>query len=232
MKVITNEKIVKRYHSIGNFSLIGSLVVIGVGFYLLLKSNSLSWGVITMSVSFILSQVGIFFGNRFGIHPQMHEQIIQSLKGLENKYLLANYEAIVPHLLVGPSGIWILVPYTQKGKISYNSKKNRWQQKGVNIFSKLFMQEGLGRPDQEVKSYVKDVQKALNKAFVEQEIPQVKAILVFTNPQVEISADNAPIPALPIRKLKDFIRQQSKVNGISDEQLKQLKAVLPQPESD
>ncbi|MBI9047783.1 MAG: hypothetical protein JEZ00_00065 [Anaerolineaceae bacterium] len=229
MNVVTNQKIVKRYQTIGNFSLIGSLVIIGVGFYFLIKSNSMMWGLITMSASFILSQIGIFFGNRFGVHPQMHEQITQSLKGIENKNLLVHYEAVVPHLLVGPSGVWAIIAYPQRGSISYDEKKNRWTQKGVNLFTKLFMQEGLGRPDQEIKSYLKDIDKALKKTFADEEAPKAKAILVFTNPKIEISAENAPVPTLPIKKLKDFIRQQSKHTSLSDEQLTKLKAALPDP---
>jgi hypothetical protein len=232
MKVITNQKIVKRYKTIGNFTLIGSLVVVAVGFYIMLKlqepeSNAVFWGAITMSVSFILMQIGIFFSNRFGISPQLHEQITQSLKGIENKNLLVHYEAIVPHLLVGPSGIWAIIPYPQKGKISYDEKKQRWVQKGVGIFQKLFMQEGLGRPDQEVKSYQKDLDKALERTFPNETPPKSNIVLVFTNPNAELNIENAPVPTIPLKKLKDFIRQQPKTNALSEAHLQKLKDSLP-----
>ena len=232
MKVVTNQKIVNRYKKIGNFALIGSLVVVGVGFYFLVKTNSLIWGAITMSVSFILSQIGIFFGNRFGMSPQMHEQITQSLKGIENKNLLVHYEAVVPHLLVGPSGVWAIIPYPQKGKITFDEKKQRWIQKGVGIFAKLFMQEGLGRPDQEVKSYLKDLDKALERTFPDETAPKANAVLVFTNPKAELDVENATVPTLPIKKLKDFIRQQPKQNVLSEDQLGKLISSLPKEDID
>ncbi len=228
MKIITNGKLVKRYRTFGNISLIVSLVVIGVGFYFLVKENSLLWGAVTMSVSFILSQIGIFFGNRFGVHPQLHEQVSQELKGLDNHFQLFHYTTVVPHLLVGPSGVWILIPVTVKGKISYNSAKNRWNQKGVNLFAKLFMQESLGRPDLEAASAIKDVEKEFKKVYKGQKAPQVNALMFFTNPKVEVSAGNSPIPAFPIRKMKDFIRQKTKANTITEEQLTHLLAFLPQ----
>jgi hypothetical protein len=230
MKVVTNQKVVKRYQKLGNITLIASMVVVGIGFYVMLKSdksNSVLWGAVTMSISFVLSQIGIFFGNRFGIHPQMHEQITQSLKGLENKYLLVHYEAVVPHFLVGPSGIWAIIPYPQKGKISFDEKKQRWVQKGVGFFPKVFMQESLGRPDQEVKSYLKDIDKALIRLFPGETPPQVRAILAFTNPKAEVDADNATVPTMPIKKLKDFIRQQPKTNIIPEAQLEKIIASLP-----
>lgn len=230
MKVVANEKSIKRFRSIGNFALIGSLVIIGVGFYLLLKSNSMSWGVITMAASFLLSQIGIFFGNRFGVQPPLYEQISQSLKGLENKYTLYHYNTSVPHLLVGPSGLWIIVPFIQKGNMRFDTKKNRWKQEKVSWFAKIFMQEGLGRPDQEVDAYVKDISKDLKKVFGEQEIPEVKPVIIFTNPKSEINTDDAPVPAMHIKKLKDFLRQQSKTIALSEEQLTKLKNALPEPE--
>ena len=232
MKVVANEKTIKRYRSIGNFALIGSLVIIGVGFYFLLKSNSMSWGVITMAASFLLSQIGIFFGNRFGIQPALHDQITQSLKGLENKYTLYHYNTTVPHLLVGPSGLWVIIPLIQKGNMSYNVKKKRWKQAKVSFFAKIFMQENLGRPDQEVDSYLKDLNKALTKVFDGQDIPEAKPILVFTNPKSDINAEGSPVPALPIRKLKDYLRQQSKVVGLTENQLNRLRSVLPEPEEE
>ena len=227
MKVVTNQKVVKRYQKIGNITLIASLVVVAVGFYFLVKSNSVIWGAITMAVSFVLSQIGIFFGNRFGMHPQMHEQITQSLKGIENKYLLVHYEAVVPHLLIGPSGVWAIIPYPQKGKITFDEKKQRWIQKGVGGFAKLFMQEGLGRPDTEIKSYLKDINKALVRTFPDETPPKANAILVFTNPKAELNTDNASVPTMPIKKLKDFIRQQPKTNVLTDAQLEKLMASLP-----
>jgi hypothetical protein len=232
MKVIANEKNIKRYRTVGNYALIGSLVIIGIGFYFLMKTNSLSWGVITMSVSFILSQIGIYFGNRFGIKPPLYEQITQSLKGLENKFSLYHYSTIVPHLLVGPSGLWVIVPFTQRGNMVYEPGKNRWKQKKVSFFAKVFMQENLGRPDAEVSSYVKDIEKELGKVFKGQEVPPVKPVIIFTNPKSEVNAEGSPVPAMPIRKLKDFIRQQSKIACVSEAQLNQLRDVLPKPEED
>jgi hypothetical protein len=231
MKIITNDKLVRRYRLFGNISLIVSLVVIGVGFYFLVKENSLLWGAVTMSLSFILSQIGIFFGNRFGVHPQLHEQVSQELKGLDNHFELLHYTTVVPHLLVGPAGVWILIPVTVKGKISYDSSKKRWRQKGVSLFGKLFMQESLGRPDVEAISAVKDIEKEFKKVYKGQKAPQVNALMFFTNPKAEVSSVDSPIPAFPLRKLKDFIRQKSKGNTITDEQLTQLLAFLPQGEN-
>jgi hypothetical protein len=37
----------------------------------------------------------------------------------------------------------------------------------------------------------------------------VQAVLVFTHDQLEINVSEAPLPAVHMKKLKDFMRQQS-----------------------
>ena len=54
------------------------------------------------------------------------------------------------HLLVGPVGVWVLMPRHQAGRITYDENKNRWRQKGGNFYLKIFAQENLGRPDLEI----------------------------------------------------------------------------------
>ena len=62
----------------------------------------------------------------------------------------------------------------------------------------------------------------------EEEIPEIQALLVFTADDVEIDAENAPMLALPLKKLKDFMRNKSKEKPISVLELERVKAVLPE----
>jgi hypothetical protein len=52
--------------------------------------------------------------------------------------------------------------------------------------------------------------------------------LVFTNDQAEVQGENAPIPAIHLRKLKDFIRQQTKDHSLRGDVLLRVKTCLPQ----
>jgi hypothetical protein len=133
----------------------------------------------------------------------------------------------VPHLLVGPSGIWVLIPYTVKGLITYDEKKLRWKQKGGNFYLKFFAQEGLGRPDLDALGLIKDAEKYIAENLKDFAHPQIQAALVFTSEKVSVEATNAPVPTLPAGKLKDFFRKKAKEEPAPVETIKLLQAALP-----
>jgi hypothetical protein len=95
-------------------------------------------------------------------------------------------------------------------------------------YMRLFGQEGLGRPDLEAEAEINSVRKAFAKEMEEDEIPEIKAALVFTTDGVEIEAEDAPMPALPLKKLKEFMRNKAKERPIPSLTLEKVKAVLPE----
>jgi hypothetical protein len=211
MRIITNDKLIKRNSTIGQVTTIGSLVVLAGGLYLSFQTSQkdlINFSFLALLVGFLLSQVGIYFGNRWGRHPRPDEQLTAGLKGLEDKYSIYHYSTPTAHLLVGPAGIWVLLPYTQAGKISF--EKNRWKQKGGNWYLKLFAQDGLGRPDMEATAGISDIQRFLTKKMPNLEIPPIQAVMVFTNEKVTLEVDEVPTPAVKLEKLKDFIRKKAK----------------------
>ena len=230
MKIVSNEKLINRNKKIGQFTSIASLVVLGGGLYFSFStttsySMSITFGALILG--FLLSQVGIFYGNRWGRSPRPDERIIQSLKGLEDKYTFYNFTTSVPHMLVGPSGIWVLIPYTVKWLITYDEKKLRWKQKGGNIYMKFFAQEGLGRPDLDAIGLIKDAEKYIAEHLKDIQHPAVQAALVFTNDKVSVEATNAPMPTLAAAKLKDFFRKKAKEEPAPIETIKLLQAAFP-----
>ncbi len=60
----------------------------------------------------------------------------------------------------------------------------------------------------------------------ESEIPEINALMVFTNDQVELDAEGAPVPAMRLKQIKDFIRQKAKEKKLSPERLSQLKTAF------
>lgn len=227
MKIVTNEKLIRRNRRLGQYLSIGSLVILGVGLYISFRPEMISLSFLALIIGFMLSQVGIYFGNRWGRSPRPDEIISASLKGLDNRYTLYHYTSPVMHLLVGPAGMWILLPYSQRGNITY--EKGRWRQKGGNWYLKLFAQEGLGRPDMDARSSQEDMKKFIAKLPEAETLPAVNTALVFTNPKVAVDAPEAPIPTMAVEKLKDFIRLRTKekANVMSMEQVKIIESALP-----
>lgn len=230
MKIVTNMNTIKRNKKIGQYTTIASLVVLGAGLIVSFKPEYVTISFAALLVGFVLSQVGIYFGTRWGRSPRPDEKISQALKGLEDKYTLYHYETDVPHLLVGPAGIWALIPFHQGGTITYDTAKGRWKQKGGNLYMKIFAQESLGRPDNEVKSIMEDAQRYLSRVASNLELPPVQVALIFTSEKANIQADEAPVPTLAAGKLKDFIRRKAKETPAPIESIKLLQKLLPEEE--
>jgi hypothetical protein len=230
MKIIKNEKLIKRNSKIGQYTSLGALAVLGVGMYISFTRPELFvWAVGALLVGFTLTQIGMYFGNRWGRSPRPDEKLEAGLKGLTKDYSLYHWTTPVSHLLVGPAGVWVLLPYQQRGQVTYS--KNRWRMKGGGFlqgYMRIFGQEGIGRPDLEAETEINSIHKALAKELEENEIPEIQALLVFTNEEAQISADDAPLPALPLKKIKDFIRQKAKGKPITASELEAVKGALPE----
>lgn len=228
MKIIKNEKLIKRNAKIGGWSSLAALVVLGLGMYISFTQPELFvYSMLALILGFALTQVGMYMGNKFGRSPRPDEKLDAGLKGLSNEYTFYHYETPASHLLVGPAGLWVILPYHQRGQISYS--KNRWRIGGggfLQAYMRIFGQEGLGRPDIEVENEIRSLKKHLQKHMEESELPEIDALMVFTNEQVELNAEGAPVPAIKLKQLKDFIRQKAKERKISAETISAWKAVL------
>jgi hypothetical protein len=230
MKIVKNEKLIKRNSKIGQYTSLGALVVLGVGMYIsFTKPELFVWAVGALLLGFTLTQVGMYFGNRWGRSPRPDERLDAGLKGLPGNFVIYHWATPVAHLLVGPAGIWVLLPFHQRGRVTY--RKNRWRMAGggfLQNYMRLFGQEGIGRPDLEAESEINSVRKVLAKEMEEDEIPEIKAALVFTTDGVEIEVQDAPMPALPLKKLKEFMRNKAKEKPITSQELEKTKAALPE----
>jgi hypothetical protein len=229
MNVLTNEKTVRRNAKIGSYTSLAAfgLMLLGMYFSFRLTDDKFARMAGSLFLGFILFQVGTYFMNRFARKPLPHEALAASLKGMTKDYTLYNYLTPVSHLLVGPAGVWIIQSYYQRGQISY--KGGRWQQKGGGFwlaYMKIFGQEGLGRPDLELKADVESVTNALKKSLGD-DVPPVNAALVFTDERTQVAADEAPAPTMKIKDLKEFLRKYAKANPFPKDQIKRVTDVLP-----
>jgi len=233
MKIIKNEKLIKRNGRIGQWTTVAALIVLGAGMYISFTNPSnpqlFSYSLVALVLGFILTQVGMYMGNRWGRSPRPDENLDAALKGLPGDYTMYHFIAPVSHLLAGPAGIWALILYRQRGVVTYT--KNRWRiGKGgaLQAYMSIFGQEGIGRPDFEAENEIDAVKKQLAKSLDENEIPNVQAALIFTNETIDIQVEDAPIPAMKLKQLKDFMRQKAKEKPISHAQLAAVKAALPE----
>ena len=228
MKIHINDRLVRRNARLGQVaSLVGLLVLVG-GMYISFQYQNLvgvAW--IALLIGFALSQLGLYYRNRWGRRPRPDEHLSLALKSMDDRHSLYHYLSPVPHLLVGPSGIWVLIPYHQIGKITYEN--GRWKHKGGNVFQRylrLFAQEGIGRPDVDSKAEAEAIKRYLKKQLPDRYIPEPKPVLVFTSDKAELEADEAPVPSVPLKKLKELIRKSAKDSAIDTDSLKFIRDFL------
>ena len=230
MKTIKNEKLIKRNGKIGQWTSLGALLVLGLGMYISFNRTDLFiYSIAALLIGFTMTQIGMFMGNRYGRSPRPDEKLDAGLKGLQNEFVMYHYMASASHLLVGPAGLWVLLPFHQRGQVVY--KKNRWKMSGggfLQSYMRIFGQESIGRPDIEMNSEINAVKKHLAKHMDEAEIPEINGIMVFTNDEVEIDSGDATITVLKMKEMKNFFRQKAKEKPITSTQLAAVKAALPE----
>jgi hypothetical protein len=124
--------------------------------------------------------------------------------------------------------VWVLLPFFQGGTISFDENKQRWRQKGGNWYLKLFAQESLGRPDLEMAANTTDMERFFAKNLPEDGRPEVNAVLLFLNEKAIIDADNAPVPTIPIKKFKEFVRRRAREGLMPQDQVNTIQALFPQ----
>jgi hypothetical protein len=228
MKIIKNETLIKRNAKIGQWTSLGALLVLGGGMYLSFTQPELfTYSLVALLLGFTLTQVGMYMGNKFGRSPRPDEKLDAGLKGLQNDFVMYHYTTPASHLLVGPAGVWVVMPYHQRGQVEF--KKNRWRIRGggfLQNYMRIFGQEGLGRPDLEIENETRALKKHLLKHMDESEIPEINALMVFTNDDVAVDAEGSLVPVMKLKQLKDFVRQKAKEKKLPAETFSRLKAVL------
>jgi hypothetical protein len=234
MKIVRNEKLIKRNAQIGNYTLLIALAVLGAGMFISVRRSDLfAWSLVALVAGFVLTQVAMYYSTRFSRSPRPDEQLDAALKGLPGDTVIYHYMTPVPHVMVGSGGIWILEPRQQRGTVTY--ERNRWRLRGggfMQSYMSIFGQEGLGRPDIDIAGDTESLKKFLSKRMDGAEVPPIQAALVFTNEAAEVDAPEAPAPTLRLKQLKEYMRQRVKERAIATPELQQVKAAIGGEETD
>jgi hypothetical protein len=180
---------------------------------------------------FITSMIGGYLGERFVGPLAHHKKVPEALKGLGGDYTLLMYKLPSPFVLVEPSGLTVILVKSQGGEITYDDGKWQHRQK-LRFFRRFAGQESIGRPDQQAKVELNQVEKALQKLSSDKkpssddlDIP-VRALILFVDPDVQLDVKDSPIPAIRAAKLKSWLRGEGRASNLPDETQKQLLQVL------
>ncbi len=74
MYIISNDRLIRRNNRLGLIATFTGLAVLGIGMYIsFTKPKLISVSMLALLLGFILSQVGIYYSNRWGRSPRPDE---------------------------------------------------------------------------------------------------------------------------------------------------------------
>lgn len=209
MKLVINEQYINIRKKIAQFTTLGSLGILVLGLVYAFKRDvrSALYSYIALILGFILSQVGMYFTSRFGRTPRIDQVLTTVFEKLRHEYSFFVYTSPLPLVLTGPCGIWVIMPITANGLLSYENGK--WKQKGGNFLLKTLGQEGVGNPTREADANSAELKAYLkSKGISDQEMPQIKPVLVVLMKTTQLGdVSGSPVSVVDLAEMKRYIRR-------------------------
>jgi hypothetical protein len=211
MKILTNERLVSSRARLGKIAtgLGFGLLLLGLVVSLLLPMEPYFWvslGCLLFGI--VISSIGATNMNRWMRQPRADQVIDRGLKGFDDRYRVYHYTLPAPHVVLAPTGLYVLTAMIQDGVIRYeNGKWHRDFSLGRTI--RFMAEEGLGRPFEVAESEVKGLNRLLEKNGLADGI-EIENALVFVHPKAQVAVEDPPRPVVMPRELKRVIRGSEK----------------------
>ncbi len=226
MRIITNDAHIKTRTFLGERAPFVGLVLLGLATALIFLRPEWLWiSMVFVWVGFIVSLTGSYLGERYVGPLAHHKKVPEALKGLDNRYTLLMYQTPLPFVLVDPGGVTVITVKSQGGVISYSDGKWRHRER-MGLLRRLAGQESLGRPHRLIQAEIEEMRQHLTRLLPEDvEIP-VRGVLLLINPNVQVEADEPPVPVLRLSQLKRWLRKEGRWPKLSEEVAEQLNSAL------
>lgn len=229
MQVLTNEQFITSKTRIGNIGVAVGLAAWLGSFFLTWNADLVVIAYLALIYGFLSFNIGRYHTLRFGGRPRQDEVLSNSLKGLDQKYVLFNYVAGLPgsHLLLSPFGLFFIELRLNDGKISCEGE--RWRVK--RSFSGLlrsFVKGRIGNPTRDASRGVATVKNFLAEKLdpeLAAAIP-VEAIVVMTDPFVELTVTDPVVPVITPKDLRAHVRSLQGRAKLSNDLYRQLYDLL------
>jgi len=228
MRILTDEARIAKGARLGKVAtLVGlGLLVGGLVISLALQETPFLWlSFACLLLGLVISSVGTMNMNRWVREPRADQALAQGLKGFDDRYHLYNYVLPAPHVLLGPTGLYVLTALGQDGVIRYEEGKFR-RDFSLGRVLRFMAEEGLGKPFADADAQVEALRKLLDEQDAG-EGTEIENILVFFNPRAELSLSEVPRPVVTPKSLKKLIRKQKEAK-LSPDQYDQLLTVFEQ----
>jgi len=202
MKIIIDRPALARRARLSHIASLGGLLVLlgSVAISLWQPSWTLVSGLL-LFLGGVSAMVGIYFANRWVKKPRPEEVLDQALKGLDDRHRMYHYSLPCDHLLLTPGGIIVIETVGLEGEFTY--REGRWRQKMTpGRAMRFFVEERLGDPIDRAQSYARLIKAHLVEEVPEASTMEARGMVAFTNPNVEVHVEKAPIPVCRADKVR------------------------------
>jgi hypothetical protein len=229
MRVIRNERRIEMLSNVGQYGTLGGLLVLLAG--LIISFARPEWVLpvaISMGLGFTLSVVGGFFADRYAGSLAHHKALAEVLKGLDYQHTLLQYVLPADHVLLAPGGCTVFVVKSQGGEVTYeDGDQGKWKHRERGrFFRRLVGQAGVGRPDREARKEAEALRDYLGEHMEEADKVPVRPAIVFVNEDVQLEADDSPVPAFYRKKVKDWLRGPGDLRALPEDLHERLAEAL------
>jgi len=225
MKIIVNDQLIARRARLGKIFTFAGLGLLLVGLIISLVMTQTSFFLVSLGCllgGIIASSIGTANMNRWVREPRAEQVLARGLKGFDDRYRLYNYTLPAPHVLLTPTGVYVLTAMLQEGAIRYEG--GRWHRDfSLGRAIRFLGDEGLGRPFATGDNEVLAMQRFLEQHEVAEGV-EIENVLVFVHPKAQVDVHEPPRPVVMPKDLKRAIR--SGQNKLSPDRYRRLQELL------
>ncbi|NIS81513.1 MAG: hypothetical protein GTO14_15220 [Anaerolineales bacterium] len=226
MRHFKSDRLISRNSGLAKGMLYTGLGVLVVSLvFSLVQRENVTQPVILAIIGLMLSQIGMPLYNRWARRPRMDEIFDAALKGLDNRYALFHYALGTNHALVGPAGIFALIPRIEEGEISFSEGK-WWRQVENPGFLRRAGKKEIKNIAKEAAGEMRALERTLKRIFPDQRETYLDAIVVFLHKDADVKVVDSPIVSTHIKKIKNVVRRLPKGKSFDVDEIEHIADIL------
>jgi hypothetical protein len=210
MQLIANQQLVKNRVRLGLGFHIGALAVFALGLALSTRVDPThelpweSWAAILLGL--VLYTLGQTQLRRWGPRNRQEENLGKAIRALDERYKLYAFlsSAMPDYILVSPAGVHVLIVRREGGQVA--CVRDQWNRGSRSRLAGLFG-PSLGNPSADAVRQVQKVRTLLDSNGM-QDVP-TSAVIVFTNPRVQLRVEGCSAIITRDTKLEDVLRRMA-----------------------
>lgn len=180
-------------------------------------------------VGFVTSLVGLlifrYYQRKYNIYRggrQGEQAVIKTLaNSLSDEYFLINGVYLkgrggdIDHVVLGPTGVYVLETKNWSGKIICNG--DQWQRPGKKIKSS---------PSLQVKHNTQKIKKIIvSSSIFRSHNIWIEGLIIFTNAHADLRINNSTVPIFRLQQLPNYIKNQKNICLTTEQVQKIIKQI-------